>query len=102
MLPKELFQFSLNNTSEIVMIFDAKGVIIYANEAADRELEYKDQVCGQSITDIFPEQFEQSENSLVIRCKAFVKPQSAMAYRGNRTCFPAKIRLFRYDEASPE
>ena len=100
MLPKELFQFSLNNTSEIVMIFNAEGVIIYANEAAERELEYKNQVCGHSITDIFPEQFEPAENSLVIRCKAFVEPQNAMAYRGNRTCFPVKIRLFRYDGAS--
>lgn len=95
---KDLFQFSLDNTSEIVMIFNAQGVIVYANKAADRELEYKDQVRGHLITDIFPEQFDLAENSFVLRHNVEEELQNSMAYRGNRTCFPVKLRVFTYED----
>lgn len=96
-----LFQFSLDNASEIIMIFNADGVIVYANKAAELKLEYNNQVCGHRITDIFPEQFNLAENSFVLRHEEEKELQNAMAYRGNRTCFPVKLRFFAY-EGEPE
>lgn len=92
----DLFQFSLENTAEIILLFKADGYIVYANKAAERELDYKDQVCGHMITDIFPEQFEIAENCFLLKHEVEENPQKAMAYRGNRTCFPVKLCFFPF------
>lgn len=98
----DLFQFSLENAAEIILLFNAEGRIVYANKAAELELDYNGQVCGRMITEIFPEQFEIAENCFRLKLEMGEKPQKAMAYRGNRTCFPVKLRLLLLEEKKEE
>ena len=49
-----LFRFSIDNALEIIIIFDAEGTVIYTNLAAEKKLEYKDELRGRLITDFLP------------------------------------------------
>ena len=94
-----LFQFSIENALEIIIIFSDDGKITYANQSAKEKLEYEEDICGCLITDIFPGTFELEEGFLVLRCRADKEPQDVMAYRKNRTCFPARMSLLIYDDS---
>lgn len=94
-----IFQFSIDNTLEIVIFFDDSGTIIYANQSAKQQLEYGEELCGCSIADIFPKDFQSIGGALVTECEVSQEPQNMMAYRKNLTCFPVKIRLLAYENA---
>lgn len=98
MQSKSLFQFTLDNVLGIVIIFNQSGEIVYANQAAMKKLEYQDELCGQSITEIFPGEFSVEEGRLAIECEIGGESHNIMAYRKNRTCFPTKIRLLKYED----
>ena len=93
-----LFRFSMDHAMEIIFFFDQNGVIRYANQSAERQLEYgKDELCGCLLTDVFP-----GETG---RIKDFFNDESPdgksreiMLYRKNRTCFPAMVRMLVYEE----
>ena len=92
-----LFQFSIDNILEIILIFDENGTIVYSNKTAGQQLEYKDNLRGMKITEIFPTEFSIEKEHLVFHTDADGSVRSMMAYRGNRTCFPADIKLFAYE-----
>lgn len=94
-----LFQFLANHALEILLIYDGDGFIVYANEAAGQELEYGEQLCGCSIADIFPAEFQVEDGKLCARYEADGEIRNMMAYRKNRTCFPAKGKLLVCDES---
>lgn len=94
-----LFQFSIDNALEIILIFDGCGKIVYANQSACNLLEYKQELCGSLISDIFPGAFRVEDGLLVQECGASGEVQNMMAYRKNRTCFPVKMKLLVYKEA---
>lgn len=93
----ELFQFSVDNALEIIIIFEDNGRITYANRTAKEKLEYGEDICDCLITDIFPGTFELEEGFLVLRCRMKAM-QDVMVYRENRTCFPARMSLIPYDD----
>ncbi len=92
-----LFQFSIDNVLEIILIFDDNGTIVYSNKTARQQLEYKENLCGMKIMEIFPSEFSLEKGNLVFHTDADGSVRSMMAYRGNRTCFPADIKLFTYE-----
>jgi len=92
-----LFQFSIDNVLEIILIFDENGTIVYSNKTAQQQLEYKEQLCGLKITEIFPGEFSMENDRLVFQTDVDGTVRNMMAYRGNRTCFPADMKLFSYD-----
>ena len=92
-----LFQFSIDNVLEIILIFDENGTIIYANKTAQRQLEYKENLCGLNISQIFPGEFSEENEMFRFRIEADATVRNMMAYRGNRTCFPADMKLFAYE-----
>ncbi len=92
-----LFQFSLNYVLEIIVIFDSNGKIVFANQTAEKQLEYSGELCGRTIVEVFPNEFEFVDNKLVINCKIDGSIRQMMAYRGNRTCFPTEIKVFSYE-----
>ena len=49
-----MFQFSIENALEMVIVFDVSGEILYANPAAEKVLKYKETVCGVSMREVFP------------------------------------------------
>ena len=93
-----LFQFSIDNALEMVLIFDDSGTIIYANQSAKDGLEYEE-LCEKSIIDIFPGEFQKNGEILVSKCELNGKVQSMMAYRKNRTCFSSKVKILKYEDS---
>ena len=92
-----LFQFSIDNALEIILIFDENGTIVYSNKTAVQQLEYKESLCGMKITEIFPSEFSIEHGCLTFYTQADGGIRSMMAYRGNRTCFPTDVKLFAYE-----
>lgn len=94
-----LFQFSVDNALEIIVIFNVCGKILYANQSAMEKLEYEEDIQQCLITDIFPGEFELVSGILTITGSMDGTIQNMMAYRKNRTCFPVRARIFPYENA---
>ena len=88
-----LFQFSIDNALEIIIVFNNNMQIIYANQAARRKLEFAD-LEGHLVTDIFHGEVE-SDGTVVLNGGEL---REMMAYRSNNTCFPVEVRLLMYEE----
>ena len=97
MRKKDLFQFSMDNALEIIIVFKHNMEIIYANQTALRKLEHEE-LEGRPVTDIFHAEFELDENDRLIGGEL----HEMMAYRSNNTCFPVKARVLLYDEEEQE
>lgn len=93
-----LFQFSMDNALEIIIIFDDSGTIVYANKTAKQQLEYEEEICGSSIADVFPGTFRIEGGNLKVECGHSGTLQDMMAYRKNRTCFPILGQLLAYEQ----
>ena len=87
------FQFSIENALEIIMGIDGHGKIVYANQLSKNLLEYGGELCGTLITEIYPEMFQIIDNQLEFTEAKLAVLQNTMAYRKNRTCFPARVKL---------
>lgn len=94
----DLFQFSLDNSLEIVIMFENNGRIVYANQSSKKMLEYDEEIYANSIADIFPGEF-QIKNDLFqcLHCTPGILSDT-MIYRKNRTCFPVKMKFFVYEK----
>lgn len=97
-----LFQFSIDNALEIILLFGTNGEIIYANQAAKEKLEYDEDINRCLITDVFPGTIEMDNGVLNITCPVGEVVQNVMAYRKNRTCFPVSARIFPYTNAAQQ
>lgn len=95
-----LFRYSIDNAMEIILIFDDTGTILYGNRSAADALEYYDELYQNSIADIFPGEFTVQEKRMSYTCRIDGTYQNMMAYRKNRTCFPAKVKFLIHNEAS--
>lgn len=92
-----LFQFSIENVLEIVLVFNGSGIITYANQAAWQQLEYSEELLqARKITDVFPNEFVYEDGQIVIKPGELGVNRDMMAYRKNRTCFPARVRICCY------
>lgn len=88
----DLFQFTIEHTSEMMIVYETGGQILYANSGAEALLKYKVALSTLKITEIFPME------------EAWIKEpgnqrgteQEWMAYRGNRTCFPVRGKILPY------
>ena len=85
----QFFQFITERATEMMIVFEAGGAILYANPAAETMLKYKEDLKTVRITDIFPmeEWSKKPQNT-------FGQEQEFIAYRGNRTCFPVKAKIY--------
>ncbi len=88
-----LFQFSIENVLEIVLVFNGNGIISYANQAAWQQLEYSEDLTTRLITDVFPNEFIIENGQVVIKASELGIIRDMVAYRKNRTCFPARVKV---------
>ena len=103
MAKTDIFQFSIENISEIVIIFNNDGVIEYANRAARQQLEYEDGLIGCPISDVFHGGFTSATVLSKLLSEADGEARNRMLYRKNNTCFPVRSRIMEYhEEQSPE
>lgn len=97
---RDIFQFSMENALEMILIFDDDGRIVYANQSAQQMLEYEESLCGKPVEDIFPGAFEVENDFCVLKNNAKKNEiHNMMAYRRNRTCFPVKMKTLVYESA---
>lgn len=92
MLREDLGMLLLDNTMQIVLVFDDKGVITYDNAAAREKLGYEDGMCGLSVNSIFPNIFPKGDGQQAA-LPAVNELHRMMAYRKNQTCFPVDIKI---------
>lgn len=97
-----LFQFSIDNALEIIFTFDDSGIITYANKSAKEQLQYGEEMCGLSVTEIFPGEIQMEDGKPVYSENQADEFRQLMAYRKNRTCFPAKVKVLTYEEQGKE
>ena len=91
-----LFRFLMDNTSEIIFIFNSKGNILYANKSAVQQLEYEAALTQYKISDIFPMELYAEDLRKGVAGLSEDEVRQCMLYRGNRTCFPAKVKMLSY------
>ena len=90
--------FPVKDALEMVLMFDRTGRIAYANDTAEKKLEYKDKLCGRKISDIFPNDFGTLKEGGEVKCPSGYELKNFVAYRENRTCFPVEVRLIDSSE----
>ncbi|MBQ7955454.1 MAG: hypothetical protein IJ282_06850 [Lachnospiraceae bacterium] len=93
-----LFQFSIDNALELILVFNDSGIITYANQAAKNQLEYGENLKGTLITEIFPGDLVIEDGCLIKNWEDSDELREMMVYRKNRTCFPAKMRISTYGQ----
>ncbi len=93
MMQEDLFWFAIDEALEMVLIFEESGRILFANALAKERLEYGEELCGTYIWDIFPNQFQNSDNGVESELGFNLDIQEMLAYRKNRTCFAVQARV---------
>ncbi len=88
--------FAMENALEMILMFDKTGKIVYANAVAKKLLDYGDEICSKSISDIFPNTFKIEKRMFETDCPFGEELQNLVAYRKNLTCFPVEARLINY------
>lgn len=94
----DIYQFAMNQTLEMILMFDGAGKITDANAAAKQTLEYGEELCGCTMEEIFPGEFRDVNISVAPSLPFGEDVVEMMAYRRNRTCFPVNARLLRSEE----
>ena len=90
----------VENSLEMIFLFDRKGFIFYANAAARDRLEYGNEMCGNHINSIFPNEFKQTEEGFSTEYVFGTQIHNLTAYRKNLTCFPVEARIAWQEECA--
>jgi PAS domain S-box-containing protein len=80
--------FSVDNALEMILVFDRKGIISYANHVAKKKLGYDSDLHGVHIKEVFPNTFQMAEEGFATEYTFGNETQNLVAYRKNLTCFP--------------
>ena len=89
--------FPAEDALEMILVFDGKGTIIYANAVAREKLGYGDDICGISVGSVFPNSFKSTGDGFETEYLFGNKMQNLMAYRKNLTCFPVEVQILKND-----
>lgn len=90
----------VENSLEMFLIFNTDGTIVYANAAARDRLEYGNELCGNHISSIFPNEFKKTEDGFFSEYSFGSRTQNLTAYRKNLTCFPVEARMLWEEECA--
>ena len=88
----------VENSLEMFFLFGRDGIIFYANAAARDRLEYGDELCGNHIGSIFPNEFKLTEEGFSTEYRFGTQIHNLTAYRKNLTCFPVETRMVWQEE----
>ena len=99
MLQESFAQYVFDNMSEMVLCFDDRGDICYANKSAEHFLEYGDVFQETHISEIFPNEFIMTDDGFQTNIALGNDTvHELMAYRMNRTCFAAEVKISSMNE----
>ncbi len=92
-------KYILNQMEELVITFDERGIIGYGNNAAEEKLEFAQHLIGTHISEIFPNEFQETEDGFKTQVKFGTDEfQNLMAYRLNKTCFAIQAKFSGLNE----
>ena len=91
MKQENMIKYVFAHMNDMVLMFDDLGYIGYGNQAAEDKLEFKNQLVGTHISEIFPNEFQETEYGFETNIKFDEKRYELMAYRLNKTCFAVEI-----------
>lgn len=87
--------FPVKDALEMILLFDETGKISYANDIAEKNLAYDEGLYNRCISDIFPNEFKNTEHGLETDYPFGPEIQHIVAYRQNLTCFPVEARIIK-------
>lgn len=91
--------FPMDDALEMILVFDRKGMITYANAAARKNMGYEaDEICGMHIGKVFSNTFKDTVEEFESEYSFDGKIHNLTAYRKNLTCFPAEARIVKNEE----
>lgn len=89
------YAFPVEDALEMILMFDPRGVITYANAAIRTQLGYEKDICGEHISNVFPGTFKPIGEECAVDDICSDEIQSLMAYRKNLTCFPVEAKIVK-------
>lgn len=99
MIQETISGYVLEQMSDMILVFDERGLISYANRAAETLLEFEKQLIGTHISEILPNEFTETEDGFdtgIFFGSSTV--YEMMAYRMNRTCFAVEAKFSDMNE----
>lgn len=90
----------VDETIELVLVFNEKGEILFGNKSAREKLEYsEEELTGCAMPQIFRQEFRRTDDGEpVFDIKDFVNKKETAMYRRNSSCFTVSIRFFLIEE----
>lgn len=88
----------IDQTLEMILIFNSEGIIEDYNKEAQEKLEYSHELQGASIEHILPQLFNANIKVKDILQDKLDSRLSLFAYRENNTCFPVDVKIHCIDE----
>jgi len=88
----------VEETIELVLVFNKKGEILFGNRTAEEKLEYKkEELLTTNMSQIFRQEFQKADggNFDFDKEKLTEKKETAM-YRKNSSCFSVYLKVFPY------
>lgn len=96
-MQEEKYIFPTEEALEMIVTFDKKGIISYANKTAKEKLECDSDLCGRHIGEVFPNTFKDTGDGFETEISFGDEIQNLVAYRTNLTCFPVEARILEKD-----
>lgn len=90
--------FPMDDALEMILVFDQKGTITYANAAAKKNMGYEEDICGMHIGKVFSNTFKGTVEEFEAEYSFDGKIHNLTAYRKNLTCFPVETRIVKREE----
>lgn len=88
-----IYHLLLEQSQEIIILFDKQGNINTCNKTAKIELGYREDIYQVSVSDIFHNAFKFENNQPEIMKKFKDKVYETVAYRKNQTCFVVDLKI---------
>lgn len=97
---EKFIKYVLGHINDMVICFDDMGYVGYGNAAAEEKLEFGNQLSGTHISEIFPNEFKETEDGFETEIEFDGEIHELMAYRMNKTCFAVEIRFSEMEEVN--
>lgn len=90
----------VDESVEMVLVFNGKGEILFANKTSRDKLEYSaEELLGCTLPEIFRQEFQRTEGSgFVFDMESFGKQRETAMYRKNSSCFLVNVRFVSMGE----
>lgn len=83
----------LDDSLEIILVFDEHGRVEYANNTAKEQLEYGPLLFMSTLEDIMPVDFKVIDGNIITDWQFGHELRETVLYRNNRTCFQCNVKI---------